>query len=291
MSKISLVYNLDTRRGFLDDYTTTIVGDGGCRSVDFFTDGLLNKLEFLSPHEIELIIYVDIHEPIPDEVLEFFDEMINTDKIHQLVVRPHTSERFGKVYGKANNDLIYAESLSMATGDYVVHFDSDMFAYKKEGFDICQLYFGLLETYAFVSMPSIHSPNCTDKNNPIFKGLGYQWASTRFFICKKETIPSLDEMKRCFDNKYLRQTYGKPAQPNCLEHILGVMAGKDKVIYPPFDLDNYIVASWASYHKGTFKQLGGLEYKKIKEYVMDTCGGIHGANDVLCEPYKIKQEN
>jgi hypothetical protein len=281
---ISLIYNLDSRPKFLDEMTTTADCDGGCRCVDFFTHGLLNKINFLTPHELEVIVYIDVHEPIPEKTLEFLEQMKRDGRIHKLIMKPHTTERFGSRYGKKNNDLIYAESLSMATGDYVVHFDSDIVAYKKSGFDICAKYFELLEQYAYVSIPSLFSPNCIDVNSPVWKHLDYMWASTRFIVCKRKTLPSLDEMLQCFDNNYLNKKYGTFAKPNCVEHILGLIAGRGNVFYPSLNLSNYLIVSWVSYWKGVIEKLNTMPYDKIYDYFINQCGGIYGANDVCGKP-------
>ena len=246
MKTISLVYNLDSRPKFLDKMTTTADADGGCRCIDFFTHGLLNKIEFLKPYETEVIVYVDVHEPIPESVLEFFDKMQSEGRLHQLIMKQHTDERYGKAYGKKNNDLIYAESLAMATGDYVVHFDSDIVAYRRSEFSAVNAYMNWLEKYSYVSTQSLFSPNCVDFDEPIWRHMDYEWASTRFFICKRETLPPMDEMMMCFDNRYLEATYGTTAKPNCIEHILGVIVGTGGVLYPPQDLTNYAIVSWAS---------------------------------------------
>jgi len=281
---ISLIYNLDSRPKFLDKMTTTADADGGCRCVDFFTHGLMNKIEFLKPYELEVIVYVDVHESVPYDVLECFSEMQRDGIIHQLVMKPHTDERFGKDYGKNNNDLIYAESLSMATGDYVAHFDADIVAYRRPEFNICNEYVNWLEQYAYVSVQSRYSPNCVDVKEPMWSWIDYAWASTRFFICKRETLPPLDEMLRCFNNNYLEAKYGTFAKPNCLEHILGLIAGQGHVLYPPNDLDNYLIVSWSSYWKGVIEQLNQMPYGEVREYFMDVCGGIHGSNDVTGQP-------
>jgi hypothetical protein len=266
--------------------TTTADADGGCRCVDFFTHGLINKIEFLKPYETEVIVYVDVHEPITENVLEFFEKMKKVDRLHKLIMKPHTDERFGKAYGKKNNDLIYAESLSMATGDYVAHFDSDIVAYKQPGFDVCEKYMQWLDRYDYVSIPSAFSPDCLDFNDPMWRHMDYVWVSTRFFICKRETLPSLDEMLRCFDNKYLKEHYGTTAKPNCVEHILGAIAGNGNVLYPFPDLENYIIVSWASYWRGVIEKLNQMPYEKVHDYFINDCGGIHGANDVCGQPLK-----
>jgi hypothetical protein len=284
--KISLIYNLDTRPKFLDEYQEINAGSGGCQSIDFFIEGLENKIKFFEGYELEVIVYIDIHEEIPGDTVIKLNKMKAQGVINVLIIEPHTDERYGSDYSKNNNDLIYAECLSLATGDYVAHFDSDVIAYKAPGVDMFEFYRYLLDKYLFVSIPSNHSPHCVPKDHPILEPLGYQWASTRFFICRRETLPSLVELKKCFDNNYLKNKYGLYALPNCIEHILGVIAGPDQVYYPPLEMDSYFIASWASYHQGTIETLNKKDYNIVKKYIVDTCGGIQGVGDVVCNKFK-----
>lgn len=285
MKKVSLVYNLDSRPKWKDARTSTADCDGGCRSTDFFTDGLLNKIEFLkSPDvELEVIVYVDIHEPLTEEINSFFDQMIGQNKLHHLIIKQHSAERFGSMYGKKNNDLIYVEALDLATGDYVVHFDSDIAAFRKSDVNMTQWYMYQLENYKYVSIPSDWSPNCVDISSIRWQHMDYMWASTRFFICERKTLPSKDELLKCFNNDYLESHYGKAAKPNCLEHILGVIAEPGSVYYPPMS-DFYLILSWSTYWKGMLGKLNTMPFQEVRDYVFKTCGGIFGANDVVGQP-------
>lgn len=282
MPKISLVYNLDSRPKLLDAMTTTADCDGGCRCVDFFTHGLINKINFSSPYELEVIVYVDVHDPVPCEALDFFEKMKDEGHLHQLVMEPHTKERWGQRYGKCNNDLLYVEALSLATGDYIVHIDADMILYRKPAFDFMGTCLEWLKEYNYVSLPGDFSPDCGRRED--WPHLDYWWASTRFLVCKKETLPPKDELLKCFNNQYLQKAYGKLARPNCLEHILGVIAGDGNIFYPPNDLDNYLIASWQTYWKGTIEKLNQMPYEQVKAYIVEKCGGLHGANDVVGQP-------
>jgi hypothetical protein len=263
---ISLVYNLDTRKKFLDD-KTVLDDNGGCCSVDFMLEGLREKLEFLKPYELEVIVYIDKHENIPHSVLARLEEMQFFDEIKHLIIKDHNAERYGKAYGKNNNDLIYAECLSLATGDYVIHFDADTLAYRADDCDVIGNHIKLLDKYKYISLPTPDSPYCVDKDNPIMKGLNYQWASTRYFICRREMLPSKNELIKCFDNKYLKQHYGQAARPNCVEHILGVIAGEGNVYYPKIELNKYIISSWGMYYKGTIEKLHKMNYKDVINYI------------------------
>lgn len=290
MKKLSLIYNLDSRRKWLNDMTSTAEGEGGCRSIDFFTHGLFNKIAFLrSPLvEIDVFVYIDEYEPVPSDVLSAMDEICKACNVKWTYKKvKHSLERFGSKYGKHNNDLIYVNSLAEATGDYVAHFDSDIAAFRRPDYDITAHYIDWLERYKYVSCQSLHSPNCIDFNDPAWKHMDYMWASTRFFICKRETLPERDELIRCFNNGYLEQKYGKLAKPNIVEHILGVIAGDNQVFYPPVDIDRHMVISWATYYKGVLDNLNSMEYPDIAKYIVEECGGIHGANDVVAKPFNI----
>jgi hypothetical protein len=239
---------------------------------------LQNKLDFIGDYEIETILYIDRHEEIPSAIMEQLESKFDDGTISQLIILDHTKERYGSKYGKNNNDLIYAQCLAKATGDYVIHFDADVVAYRDPGYDAIAEYVELLKWYKFISIPSFHTPNCVPIDSPI--KTPYRWASTRFFICKRESIPSFDEMVNCFDNAYLKDKYGQEAKPNCLEHILGVISN-DGVLYPPMELEKYLIVSWAEYWSGTIQKLNSMPFEKVVEYIEESCGGIHGANDVI----------
>lgn len=271
--KLSLIYNLDTRKGWRDKRTSLDQNDGGCRSEDFFIYGLENKRNFINDkkYETEVIVYVDVHEPLTPEIEDYLHMVCD-----KLIIMPHTPERYGKAYRKNNNDLIYAEVLSLATGDYVIHFDADTFCYRNDTFDATEYYISLLDKYKYVCMPSNDSPYVLSRGHELMKGLGYQWASTRFFICKRETLPDINELTKCFDNKYLKEHYGKVARPNCVEHILGVMAGEPReILYPFMRPDDYLMFSWGTYYKGIYEYLSILEYNDIKKYIMEDCNNAH----------------
>ena len=73
MSDIGIVINVDTRPGFQEDYvycgmpTATGVGGAcGARSTDFIIANVWNKIQFFRDHDIEVTLYVDLHENLPD---------------------------------------------------------------------------------------------------------------------------------------------------------------------------------------------------------------------------------
>lgn len=150
---ISIVINADTRPGCGADVNTT--GDdgsgslNGVRSWDFLTDGMVNKHIFFAAHEHEIILYVDEHEPLPDNVREEIFEITRDWNFH-LVCKPHqrTDRRW--------NELLYLEALKLAKGEYVAHFDADCAAFRASESDITLRYVGWLNAggYKFVCQPT-----------------------------------------------------------------------------------------------------------------------------------------
>jgi hypothetical protein len=173
----------------------------------------------------------------------------------KLVIKSHnrTKDRW--------YDLITLEALKLAIGSYIVHLDQDSNAFRTDDCDIIDRYITWLESeYKYVCQP--------------WNGVGDPMihASTRFFICKRETL-DFELIEKSLVNPLL----GK--HNPCLEFTLGILAGDGKVLYPPREDDKYIVFSWAKYFSGTLERLNKLPYSKIKLYI-DSCG-IHGANDLI----------
>lgn len=173
---ISIVINCDTRIGYLNDKST--IGDygggslQGVRSKDLLTEGIKNKLKFFEGYRIQCILFIDIHEPLSKELHEEIKEIVySCGNDSMIITQPHSKEKYKW------NDWLYIDALREATGDYVVHFDGDSNAYKREGSDIVERYFKWLDNgYKYVCQT-------WDKI-----GFEMYWASTRFFICKKETM-------------------------------------------------------------------------------------------------------
>ncbi len=257
---LSVVINADTRKGYLNDSST--VGDygqgslEGVRSVDFLIEGVINKMSFFRGYECQCILYIDEHEPLPDGL---FIKMANY--VHafgngsRVICKPHNRTK-PRWY-----DHITIEALKWAEGDYIVHFDNDANAFRNNTSTIIENYLKWLdEGYKFVCQP--------------WDGIGDKmfWASTRFFICKKETLNFAE-----IEANLTTPLRGKHTP--CLEHVIAVLAGDESVLYPPRDDDNYIVFSWARYFKGTLKKLNEMPYSKVRLY-FETMG-IHGANDLI----------
>lgn len=257
---ISVVINADNRVGY-KNHTSTVgdYGQGslqGVRSVDFLTEGVKNKMSFFDGYETQCILYIDLHEDLPSDLFSEVTNLVNSYGNGSMVVaKPHDRIK-DRWY-----DRITIEALKLATGDYVVHFDNDANALRTSDSGIVERYFIWLDSgYKYVCQP--------------WNGIGDKmfWASTRFFITKKEYL-DLELAGRSLYTPFM----GKHTP--CLEHVLGAIAGDGKVLYPPREDDEYIIFSWARYYSGTLKKLNEMNYHDAMDYLTDC--GIHGANDVL----------
>lgn len=258
---ISVVINSDTRQGYKDEHTK--VGKfsnnplNGTRSLDFLTDGVRNKMNFFRGYDCQCLLYIDQHEELPDELfMEICDLVHSYGNNSKVVCKPHDRTR------QRWYDYITLEALKLADGDYVVHFDNDSNAFRSDESDIINQYLTLLESgYKYVCSPVPEGHK------------GFYWATTQFFICKKETI-NIQEIERCFDNDYLEAMYGRMSNnptPCCVEHVLGLQVKEDEVLYPIRDTDSYAIFCWWEYRKGLLKQLNDLPYKEAFE-IIKTCG-------------------
>ena len=255
MGLISICINVDTRDGFQEENTEVINSFHGCRSEDFLIDGVLNKIKFFEGFETEVILLVDEHNNIPKSILSRLQEITNT-----LIVRKHTSEH-------AFNDWNYWRCLSMANGNYVCHFDQDTVAFTSSTECIINL-LDLLNNYSFVSYPSYWSPKAVEDAS-----FGNRtWASTRFFICKRESL-KLDELANCIrEPEWGYRKYGdSPRRCNWTEHFLSLI-NNDSVFYPPMDIEKYAIFCWKNYRRGIFKELNNLSYDAIKKFISDNKG-------------------
>jgi len=260
--KISVVINCDTRSGFQYDWTKAETMFNGCVSSDFLIDGVLNKMDFFNGFEIEVIVHVDKHNNIPSDVLASLNNICDT-----LIVRKHTDEI-------SFNDYNYLRALQCASGDYVCHVDQDTACFANSPMYVQEM-IDLLEHHSFVSYPSYWSPRAvTDET------FGKRtWASTRFFICKREAL-KFDELYNCIkEPEWGYAKYGDSQRRcNWLEHFL-TLTNNDSCFYPPIELEKLLVFSWGSYRKGTLAKLNAMSYDEILYYVA-RCGGVHYPNDL-----------
>jgi hypothetical protein len=270
--RISLVINCDTRAGFLNNESSAEKMFEGCRSVDFLIEGVRNKIKFFEGFDKEVIVFVDEHEIIPQDVMNELRFMVDT-----VVVRKH-DKKFGDIqsYDKFN-DLNYLAALQLARGEIICHMDQDASAFTSSP-DHVQNLLNLLDSYTYVSYPSHWSPDPV--HDPSFN---YRWASTRFFLCKREALDFTEIQKCLLSDEYL---YGKyPASRKCgwVEHILGLSAkynGKG-VYYPPVEIDKYAIFCWNHYKTGTLKMLNNYSYNEVKDYIV-RAGNIQYPNDLKC---------
>lgn len=250
---ISVIVNLDTREGFGNDSTSAETLGVGCRSMDFLKDGILNKKAFLKGHNYELIVFVDEHCRIPDDLLNWL-----RDQCDRLVISRHSKRYRDSEHFHKHNDINYLQALMMARGGWVMHFDGDCAAFAKDGGVIDSMTTRLDSGTDYVSHPSHASPNAVDDPN-----FDHMWVSTRFFLCKRETL-KFDEIERCLrDPEYMFGTYGeKKRRLSWMEHVLGIICGSS-VFYPPMDLDSCAIFCWNNYRVGTLAKLNAMPYEQV----------------------------
>lgn len=255
---ISIIINCDTREEKKEQSGLF----SGTVNKDFLTDGIYNKQKFFSGFDIETIVFIDKHQEIPEKALNYLYRYCDT-----VVIRKHTNEN-------SFNDYNYLNALSLARGKYVCHCDQDTACFTSSKEPIEQM-IKWLEEYRFVSYPSRWSPRAIDDNS-----FGQRtWASTRFFMCKRESL-KLDELKRCIEEpNYGYEKYGdSPRRCNWLEHFL-TLTNNDSCYYPPINLDTHAIFSWSKYEELTLMRLNELPYPDVKRFI-DERGGINYPCDV-----------
>lgn len=274
---ISIVVNLDTRPGFLEQESKAEALLKGARSVDFLTDGIINKNKFFKDFEHETIVFIDYHDPLPTNVLMCLCGMLDAGEITSLTFSKHR-EYFNKMgYCPKTNDLNYLQAIAQAKGDYIAHFDADVVAFLNDK-SLLEQWIKRLADYEldYISYPSATSPKAV--NDPAFD---YMWASTRFFMCRRDTFKYDETLKCLLDSNYLYETYGD-RERKCpwFEHVISLITGGgNKVWYPPIEYDRAIIFSWNRYRTGTINMLNDASYEEVKNFVLDR-GGISYPNDV-----------
>lgn len=257
---ISIIINADNRSENLNAEHMF----GGCVHPDFLTHSVWNKIKFFNKFQIELILYIDQHNQLFAGDIEYLKPLCST-----LVIRNHTDD-------PAFNDWNYWRALSMASGDIVVHFDQDTAAFTSSEDYVNEL-ISYLDNHKIVSYPSHWSPHPTVDES--FGGK--YWASTRFFICKRDDL-KLDELKKCIENpEWMYEKYGdSPRRCNWTEHYLAKINGND-VFYPPVQLHRGAIFTWKDYKPGTMKALNELDYELVKQWILHH-GSINYPCDVSC---------
>jgi hypothetical protein len=246
--KISLVINCDTRPENLNENGMS----KGVVSRDFLTDGVFGKIQFFKGFELETILFIDKHEDIPQQTLDYVHAICDT-----VVVRKHTNEH-------SFNDWNYHKALSLASGDIVCHADQDT-AMFTSGKAYVQELINNLDIYKFVSYPSHWTPRAVYDET-----FGHRtWASTRFFLCKRETL-KLDELANCIrEPNWGYNKYGdSPRRCNWTEHFLTLING-DSCFYPPIETDKGVIFSWGNYETYTLRRLNELPYSEIEKWLYE----------------------
>lgn len=252
MPKISLVINADTRNQ-KDEQGGLFAG---AVNLDFITDGIFQKKKALTGFDIETILFIDQHNPLPGDVLKYIYSECET-----VCIRKHTNEN-------SFNDYNYLAALSLCRGDYIMHFDQDTNIFVNSSDYINEL-INLLDTYKFVSYPSYWTPRAV--HDPSFGNR--TWASTRFFICKRETL-KFDVLRNCIEEpEWAYQTFGdSPRRCNWLEHFLA-LSNNDSCYYPPIEPDKGVIFTWGRYEQYVLRRLNESSYEDITNFI-NSKGGI-----------------
>jgi hypothetical protein len=288
MAEIGVVINCDTRPGFMDNhaYCGMATGGGG-RSVDFMIDNVMNKVKFFKGHDVEVTLYVDLHQDLNPFYMSKLHAMQRTGQIHNLILARNSHQFMGKEL-RQWHDTMYLNALMLSRAEYVAHFDGDTSAFRQDDCRCIEEWIEMIESgnYKIVSYPTFFSPNEGDipGNNALPAppgGFDYLWASTRFFFCRRDFIDYNAIVNFFDDDVWFRAHAGRPHRyPNVTEQILGFLAGPGQVCYPPKDLSKYMIFSWHDYYAGTIGNLNGLPYEDVRDYIVNECGGINGPCDV-----------
>jgi len=281
MSEIGIVINLDTRAGYLSDAEKHSAGGKngtGVVSADYFIDGVKNKVDFFRGYDTEVTVYIDLHEMLTGDLLVRMNDLIRQGVIDNLYINRH-NESFGDMeYYPKWLCLSILNPIICTRSKYIVHFDCDTMAFRRDDCTIIDDIKGWLDSgkYDFVSYPSRWSPHADCDS-----GWDYNWASTRFFFGRRDFF-DYEEIKKCLESsEYLYKKYGdKYRRCPWLEHVLGIMTGsKDKVYYLPHNFNLYTIFCWIGYKKGLIKQLNDMSFDNVIKYVAH-CGGIGYPCDV-----------
>jgi len=263
---ISIAINLDTRPGFLEQKTEQGTMLNGARSLDFFTEGIINKVRFFEGHDVETTVFIDVHDALPKETQDWLLEQQSSGLIDNLAFNRHTEQYLGSYYAKFN-DLNFLNAMILTRGKYLVHFDGDMAAFIKDR-SLVNEWLEWLDDgkYDYICYPSQHSPG------PAVDGRykSYWWASTRMFLCRRDIVDYTEILNCLRDSDYLYAKYGVDGEPRnpWLEHVLGLMAGNQgRVLYPPIEPNRYLIFAWSRYYSGVLRRLNEWPYEKVVEYV------------------------
>ncbi len=258
---ISIIFNADTR-----PVCSEFQGlHKGVRSRDFIGRAALeNKRKFFEGFESELIAFIDEHEPLTHEQYDVLHECCDC-----VVVRKHSRYYRGHNPFAKFNDVNYLQALSMARGEYICHFDQDMYAFRSSKAPIEWMIDEVNSgRHRIVSHPSRNAP--APCHAPEYEGKF--WASTRFFFCKREEFDFTVLERAIRDPEWFYGAYDRPPRINpWTEQFLGVMAGYS-VIYPPPDIRSWAVFPWMHYKDGAIEKLNGMLPEEVF-YAIGKAGG------------------
>jgi len=253
--EVSVVINVDTR----PENSQNKEMFRGVVDRDFLVEGVYNKVKLFEGFEKEIIVFVDEHEPIDEKTLAAMRKLCDT-----LVIRKHNKKFEDTDDFAAFNDLNYLQGLFQARGKYIFHFDGDVVAFTESPQQIRE-YMELLETYDYVSYPSLWSPNPVSDDS--FGGK--YWVSTRFFCCKRSTLDFSEILKCQLDYDYWKSTYPVPRLCHWTEHLLSSISwhkGKG-VYYPPVQFDKFILYTWERYEKYLLQRLNTQTFEEVNNWV------------------------
>jgi len=271
---ISIVINADTRKGSELKDSEQLFMTKVTVSFDYLIEGVRNKIDFFSGYDCEIILYIDRHLDVPSSL--FTDNYRIKNIPLTICISDHQESFDDQKYFPKWNDMNYLRALYLARGEYIVHFDQDMAAFKQPNSLIIKQMLSWLNIYKFISYPSHWSPNPEANDN----NWEYWWASTRFFLCKRSQL-NFTELEKCLrSSEYLYNKYGDMNR-KCpwLEHILGIIAKKNYVYYPPINLNDYAIFCWSKYQQGLYSKLNNKDYNEIKHFIEQN-GGISYPCDV-----------
>ena len=248
---ISVITNVDTRppRGEHDGLFA------GTVSRDYLVDGLLNKKKFFQGFDCEFIIFIDEHQKIDALTLDTLREHADT-----IVLSKHSKHYRGIDPFGPFNDINYLRAFAMARGDTICHFDQDVAAFTSSPNEIAAI-LNLVESgqRKFVSLPSSCSPHPVHDDSFQNKW----WASTRFFICKRQAIDLTALEHAIREPQWAYEVFGTPPRQHpWTEHFLALM-NDFSVYYPPIELDKWAVFPWAKYTQGTLAKLNAMPYGEV----------------------------
>lgn len=257
---LSIVINADTRPP-REEHQGLFAGTV---SRDYLVDGLLNKKKFFQGFDCEFIVFIDEHQKVDALTLDMLREHADT-----VVLSKHSKHYRGIDPFGPFNDINYLRAFAMARGDTICHFDQDVAAFTSSPNEISALV-NLVESgqRKFVSLPSPCSPHPVHDDSFQNKW----WASTRFFICKRDAIDLTTLEHAIREPQWAYEVFGTPPrQCPWTEHFLGLM-NDFSVYYPPVELDKWAVFPWAKYTQGTLAKLNQLPYGDIAKRLYESGG-------------------